>query len=174
MDIVISNLDMVPYHVRNDGITHVLSLLRGREFNGLAMPDGIPVAGHLRLDMDDVIDQDAPMAPTREQVGEILAWGRSLPDDARVLVHCYAGVSRSTAAALSLMVQDMGRQRLGEAIKRLLEIRPIACPNPLITLHADDILGCGGELHSSAERVASMRLFKLYGGDPTDRSHMGQ
>lgn len=174
MDIVISNLDMVPYHVRNDGITHVLSLLRGREFNGLRMPEGVPVAGHLRLDMDDVIDQDAPMAPTRGQVEEILDWGKGLPSDARVLVHCYAGVSRSTASALALMVQDMGIDRVGEAVARLVDIRPIACPNPLITMHADDILGCGGELHSSAEVVASRRLFKLYGGDPMERSHMGQ
>lgn len=173
MDVVISNLDMVPYHVRNDGITHVLSLLRGREFNGLRMPADLPAGQHLRVDMDDVIDQDYPMAPTREQVREILAWAKGLPDDARLLVHCYAGISRSTAAALAIMVQDMGVNSIDDAIGRLLSIRPSACPNPLITMHADDLLGCGGRLHSEAERVASLRLLGI-GGDPSRRIRVGQ
>lgn len=173
MDIVISNLDMVPYHVRNDGITHVLSLLRGREFNGLVMPVELPKGNHLWVDVDDVIDQDAPMAPTREHVEEILAWARELPPDARLLVHCYAGISRSTAAALAIMVQDMGRDSIGDAIDRLLDIRRSACPNPLITMHADDLLGCGGRLHSAAERVASDRLLSI-GGNPMRRNRMGQ
>lgn len=127
----------------------------------------------LFLDMDDVIDEEAEFAPSFDQVRQLLEWGKSLPKDAKLLVHCRAGVSRSTSAALALMVQNLGVHRVDQAIEWLVDHRPIACPNPVISKHADRLLGAGGELFAKAERVANAKLLKLYGENDGPRNNIG-
>ena len=113
----------------------------------------------LLLHFEDNLIESETNSPTVEHVKKILEWGKSLPEDAVVLVHCEAGVSRSTAAALAILVQYYGNDKIEECIKLLLDVRPIACPNPLITKWADEQLGCNGELHEAAEKVANSKLF---------------
>lgn len=164
MDIFISNVDKVPAMIHHHGITHVLTLLRGRELNELILPKSFDRNNWLYMDMDDVINEDADFAPTQGQVAEFMDWGKSIPDNGRLLVHCYAGVSRSTAAALAIKVAREGLDRIPACIDWLVSHRPIACPNPIITKHADLILRANGELHAEAEKVANAKLLKLYGG----------
>ena len=115
----------------------------------------------LLLHFEDNLTEQEASSPTREHIARILQWGRSLPDDAVVLVHCEAGISRSSAAALALLVQYHGVDKIDECIQLLLEVRPFACPNPLITLFADEQLGCNGELHEKAEKVANTKIIAL-------------
>lgn len=163
MELFICGIEKVPGMIHRHGISHVLSLLRGRERNDLVLPPDFDRNNWLLLDMDDVISEQAEFAPRPEQVKQFLDWGKQLPSDARVLVHCRAGVSRSTSAALALMVQDIGVHRIDHAIEWLVDHRPIACPNPVISKHADRLLGAGGELFAKAERVANDKLLQLYG-----------
>lgn len=171
MEILITDISKVAYNVRYNNVSHVLSLLRGRERNELIMPSDFPRENWLLIDMDDVINNTAEFAPTREQVQHILQWGKTLPANSRLLIHCYAGISRSTAAALALKVQDIGTDNISQAVSWLIEHRPQACPNPIITKYADEILHCGGELHTAAEVVATSKLIKLY-GSLDNRSHL--
>jgi len=164
MEIVVTDISKVAYNVKYNNITHVLTLLRGREHNELLMPSDFPRQNWLSMDMDDVINDDAEFAPTRDQVKTILEWGKNLPDNSKILVHCYAGVSRSTAAALALKIQHIGNDNISEAINWILEHRPQACPNPIITKYADEFLNCGGDFHEAAEQVATKRLLRIYGG----------
>lgn len=164
MEVFISNVDKVPAMIHRHGITHVLTLLRGRELNELVLPKSFNRANWLHVDMDDVVHADYEFAPNAEHVDQIIRWGLALPEDSRLLVHCYAGISRSTAAALSIKVAREGVDSIPECVKWLVDHRPIACPNPLITKHADDILGANGALHLAAENVAKSRLLKIYGG----------
>jgi len=141
------------------GATHVLSLLDpGKQ------PFLHPKTDRknwLLLHFEDNLNETDANSPTRAHVAKILEWGQSLPHNAVVLVHCEAGVSRSTAAALALLVQHHGNDKIDECIQLLLEVRPVACPNPLITLFADEQLGCNGELHEKAEKVANAKIIKL-------------
>lgn len=70
----------------------------------------------------------------------ILEFGRQMPKDARVLVHCWAGVSRSTAAAYLLVCQHMHGEEHA-ALELLKAIRPTAQPNRLIVKYGDHLLG---------------------------------
>lgn len=162
MELTVCSIEKVPAMILFRGATHVLSLLRGPERNELKMPRAFNKENWLFLDMDDVVNADAECAPTKEQVAQILAWGRALPSDAKVVVHCYAGVSRSTAAALSIKVQQLGVDRIDEAVKWLVQVRPVCCPNPVITRFADELLGANGKLHEVAEAVANKHLIKLW------------
>lgn len=64
----------------------------------------------------------------------------------RLLVHCEAGVGRSTATALAIIAERMGKGREAEAMAEVLRLRPEASPNLRVVELADDILGCDGAL----------------------------
>ncbi len=76
-------------------------------------------------------------APRSEHLEEIFRFADSAPGHP-LLVHCWAGVSRSTAVALALIVRAMHAngcsddEMVGDACEILLAIRPQAAPNPLV------------------------------------------
>src|SRR3984893_2176490 len=83
------------------GVTHVLSIL---DPDTPDPPAFAAFAPHRRLalrfhDIIELIPDGLP--PSRDDVARLLAFGRELGEPAgnHLLVHCHAGVSRSTAAA---------------------------------------------------------------------------
>jgi len=134
------------------GVTHVLSILDPDH------PDPADFAGYgrehrrLTLRFHDIID-DLPgwSPPTPSHVGELLRFGADLDahhsDDGlrHLLVHCHAGVSRSTAAMAILMARAApGDERA--VFERLVRVRPQAWPNSRMVAFGDGLLGCGGRL----------------------------
>ena len=111
---------------------------------------------HVQLQFHDVESlADAlawgAVAPTRSDVAEILKFGKECLATSRrqpvhLLVHCQVGASRSPAAGFALVAQAFGRGRSREALKQLLQLRPVAAPNVLIVRFADELLGRRGEL----------------------------
>ena len=63
-----------------------------------------------------------------------------------VLIHCEAGVSRSTAAALILYACWLGPGHEAEAMRRVLAQRPVANPNRRMVQLADQLLERDGRL----------------------------
>src|SRR5438477_217563 len=89
------------------GVTHVLSILGP---NAADPPEFAAFAPHRRLILGfhDVIEpQSDQIAPTREDIERLLVFGREVSEtpEAHLLVHCRAGVSRSTAAAALILMQ---------------------------------------------------------------------
>ena len=68
----------------------------------------------------------------------------------------------------------MGINQIDECIKWLVDHRPSACPNPVITKFADELLLANGELFKKAEEVASIRLTANLNSDWTtfNRNHL--
>src|SRR5271165_4374781 len=103
LTITICGIDELPDHSAA-GVTHVLSILDP----GWPEPEAFGEYGeHARLELrfHDVID-DVPSlgydAPQRRHVEALLEFGRAMleePAPVHLLVHCHAGISRSTAAA---------------------------------------------------------------------------
>lgn len=108
-----------------------------------------PVRGdgsHLCLHFDDIDGQRVgQIPPGRADVRRILEFGRALPDDGQCLIHCHAGVSRSTAAAIAVLV---ARGHAAEtAFEEIRAMRgDLFWPNQLITEMADQELGQAGRL----------------------------
>jgi predicted protein tyrosine phosphatase len=75
--------------------------------------------------------------PRREHLEGIFDFADSIEGEP-ILVHCWAGVSRSAAVALCLIARGMHKDDFslleiqGEAPEILLAIRPKAAPNPLL------------------------------------------
>ena len=70
-----------------------------------------------------------------------------------MLVQCWAGVSRSTAAAYVVACALEGEGREADVARRLREAAPFATPNPLIVALADAQLGREGRM---VEAVAAI------------------
>jgi predicted protein tyrosine phosphatase len=138
------------------GPTHVLSILDP----GWPEPDilrGFAVHRRLKLHFHDVIEPlPGWIAPERWDVELLLAFGRDIAgaDDAapgvHLLVHCHAGVSRSTAAAILLLTQRHGARPADEAVAEVARLRPQAWPNLRILELGDAALGRRGEIVSAA------------------------
>jgi predicted protein tyrosine phosphatase len=103
-------------------------------FVDLDRPAPPPHAGSPKLRLAD-----------RADIENAVAFGRAENRD-RLLVHCNAGVGRSTAVALAIIADKLGPGREREALDELLRLRPQAIPNLHVLALADDVLGRGGEL----------------------------
>lgn len=83
--------------------------------------------------------------PTLEDVKKIAHYARGCMGH-EVLCHCFAGVSRSTAAAwiayMSVMPKNTSSIKL--SARWILERQPIARPNRAMIEMADDLFGLGG------------------------------
>ncbi|MBV9861557.1 MAG: protein-tyrosine-phosphatase [Alphaproteobacteria bacterium] len=136
------------------GVTHVLSILDP----GWPEPEAFgSFDPHHRLELrfHDVIEPGpGALLPERRDVERLLAWGRDLDTDAvtgaHLLVHCHAGISRSTAATALILAQARPDRPADEAFATVLRLRPRAWPNLRILEFGDDILGRGGEIVAAA------------------------
>jgi predicted protein tyrosine phosphatase len=159
-DITICGIDELPLH-RDAGVSDVLSIIDPTA----ADPDAFEVfQPHRRqlLRFDDlIVEMPGLEAPQEQHVEAILAFGAELEksDVAHLLVHCHAGVSRSTAAAALLMAQhNPGRE--ADAFMALLDLRPQAWPNTRMVEIADRLLDRRGALQAGlvAYRRALLKI----------------
>lgn len=59
---------------------------------------------HVRVD-DSTIPMPGELIPNRNHIEQILNFSKDFTGDDRVLIHCYAGVSRSTSCAVGVLCQ---------------------------------------------------------------------
>jgi predicted protein tyrosine phosphatase len=98
----------------------------------------------LRLLVADVVTE---FGATEHDVHQIITLAHDLRTaTGRVLIHCEAGISRSSAAALIMYACWLGPGREDEAMKRVLAQRPMAIPNPRMVGIADRLLDRNGRL----------------------------
>jgi predicted protein tyrosine phosphatase len=140
-------------------VTHALSIIDPDEPDPAAF---LRYAPHHRtvLRFHDAIEP-APgvVLPEASHVAEILAFGRDLAasagdrQDGHLLVHCHAGISRSTAALTMLLAQLYPDQSADALLARVLDMRPKAWPNLRMIEFADEQLERRGELVRAAGRI---------------------
>jgi len=143
--------DAMPAHVRRLRPSCIVSLLPAEDQP--PTPTSVLVINHLRLHFNDV-EQRGEGAPRREHVESLIGFLRARPR-ASVLLHCMAGISRSTAAALVALTVDAPGREI-EAARLLRERGPHAYPNRLILEHADAILGRNGRLVAVRDEMSWM------------------
>jgi predicted protein tyrosine phosphatase len=144
------------------GASHVLSILDPDH----PVPEAFGRFGEhqkLELRFHDVIEEDPGMDPPREEdVASILAFGRDLmrqpPGQAHLLVHCHAGISRSTAAMALVLAQACPTLPGCDIMREVLRIRAKAWPNLRIIEIGDAQLGRKGEVIAAAVGVYRMQL----------------
>jgi predicted protein tyrosine phosphatase len=117
-------------------------------------PKLIGPGGHLRLVMHD-IDEPLPeyVAPNQDHVARIIDFALDWGGDGPMVVHCWAGISRSTAAAFTALCAinpDASEEAIAVALR---EASPTAYPNRLIVRLADEALGRAGRMVRAIEAI---------------------
>jgi predicted protein tyrosine phosphatase len=140
------------------GASHVLSILDP----GHPVPaafDGFPEHRRLELRFHDVIEPDtAGVPPSEADVAALLAFGRGMRDGAHLLVHCHAGISRSTAAMTLILAQALPDTAADDVLGEVFRIRPKTWPNLRMMEIGDRMLGRGGDLVAASHRIYRVQL----------------
>jgi predicted protein tyrosine phosphatase len=115
----------------------------------------------LRLAFHDATERSHLRHPLLTRIPEVrdarrvvAFWRRTRREASGYVVHCWAGVSRSTAAALALLYLETGSE--AEAVRRLREVRPQALPNLRFVRCFDRILG--SRLEAEAKVIQDARI----------------
>ena len=132
--------------------SHLITLLDPRD--EMATPEGIPAHRHLRLGLNDIVQLLPDHTPPDEQhVREIIGFARDWDRKRPMLIHCWAGISRSTATAFTVacMLNPHGRE---ERIARALRsASPTAYPNARIVALADHLLSRGRRMVDALDQM---------------------
>jgi predicted protein tyrosine phosphatase len=136
--------------LRDHSVTHVLSILDPEWPDPAAFADWGRHSRQVIRFHDVIAEYPGYMAPTREHVAEILEFGQRIAGDEipveHFLVHCHAGISRSTASLAMLLVQEKPGSE-DEVFDRLTRVRAQAWPNSRMIRFADELLGLQGRLN---------------------------
>jgi predicted protein tyrosine phosphatase len=138
--------------VEETGARHIVTLLKDTDL--VKRPDHVAADDHLILGMDDIsMPLDGYVAPADEHVTRLLAFVRGWNRAAPLVVHCYAGISRSTAGAfVTACALNPDRDELAIA-RELRRVSATASPNRRIVSLADRLLGRDGRMIAAIETI---------------------
>lgn len=138
--------------VAESGARHIVTLI-----NAVTMvprPASVRESDHLFLGMHDIAEPlEGYVLPGQEHLDRLLdfvgRWDRAAP----LVIHCWAGISRSTAAAYVTACALNPSRDEDEAAEALRMASPSATPNPRLIALADAHLGRGGRMVRAIERI---------------------
>jgi len=138
--------------VETTGARHVVSLLARDD--RLVRPAAIPPENHLWLQLHDIsAPVEGYVTPEASHVESLIDFVQRWPRETPMLIHCYAGVSRSTAAAfVSVCALNPAGDEKAVAIA-LRRASPTATPNIRIVALADQVLGRNGRMVRAVEFI---------------------
>ena len=143
--LVVSSLADLPATVAEHGALDVVTLINANTV--VERPAAIAADRHLFLGMNDIVFELAGMTtPGETHLNELLAFGRRWDRQTPLAVHCWAGISRSTAAAyiLALAINtELDEAALANELRRRA---PSATPNARLVALADAKLGREGRM----------------------------
>lgn len=138
--------------VARSGARHLVTVVN--EGTPVTRPAAIAAERHLILGFNDITEpMEGMTAPAAEHIARLVdfvsRWDRVSP----LVVHCYAGISRSTAGAFIALCTAAPDRDEREIAYRLRRASPTALPNPLMVHHADTILARGGRMERAIAAI---------------------
>jgi predicted protein tyrosine phosphatase len=150
--IYVAPLSLVEVTVADAGVSHLVTLINGD--TPIPTPPGIGPERHLKLAMNDICEpQPGLVLPCVNHVDDLIRFALEWDRQAPLLIHCWAGISRSTAAAyiaLCALNREGTEQELAWALRRA---SPTAYPNRLLVALADETLARGGRMIAAVEDI---------------------
>jgi len=141
----VCSLAALPDTVKATGASHVLTVMAN--VDQVQRPVSVLPANHLKVAMDDITEHaDGFVAPSEQHIEKVLAFVRGWDRNAPLVVHCYAGISRSTASAFAAACMLNPRKDEISIARQIRAASPIAQPNRLIVSLADKALGREGRM----------------------------
>ncbi len=100
------------------------------------------------------------IAPHPNQIKEVLEFCKSLDDSDKLLVHCKAGISRSTAMLIGILC--LHKVTPAKALTAVRQVRPELWPNKLMIQFCDDILNLNSALIKAVAAFKIKQKHKLF------------
>jgi predicted protein tyrosine phosphatase len=150
----VCSLEHLDETVEGTGASHVVTLLRDIHLIARLPPKGIDRKNHLVVGIDDItVPLDGYTHPAEKHLRQLLdfvrAWDRAAP----LVLHCYAGISRSTASAFTAVCALNPERDEVSIAQALRKASPTATPNELIVSLADRLLERDGRMISAIESI---------------------
>lgn len=150
--IVVCPLHAVDAQIKETSATHVVSLLGPEHM--IDTPAGIERDNHLQLTLHDIaLPAEGYVSPGEAHVLQLIEFLDRWDRDTSMIIHCWAGISRSTASAFTakcLFNPDIPEADLAQKLRSL---SPVATPNPMIIEAADKILQRNGRMVEAIEAI---------------------
>jgi predicted protein tyrosine phosphatase len=138
--------------IEQTGAQHVVSLI-GDEAR-VARPSCIAAKNHLWLRLHDISTPlDGYIMPAEEHITNLLQFVREWDRRAPLVVHCFMGISRSTASAYASVCALNPRRNEVSIAQALRRASPTATPNARIVSLADELLGRQGRMIAAIETI---------------------
>ena len=132
--------------------SHLVTLLSPLQM--IPTPKGFDRQRHLQLALDDVSDpRMADFPPGREHIDRLLEFSRAWDANSPLVIHCWAGISRSMASAFVVLCDRLGPGSEIEVARAMRRRAPHAQPNLLLVRHADEALGRGGQMTAAVKAM---------------------
>jgi predicted protein tyrosine phosphatase len=149
--------------VAETGARHIVTLINDE--TKVLRPDTVAADDHLFLGMHDIAAElEGFRAPDEAHVRELIAFIERWPREKPIVVHCWAGISRSTAAAIiTACALNPGRDEriVAQAVRRA---SPTATPNARLIALADRMLAREGRMIAAVDAIG--RGVDAYEGVP--------
>jgi predicted protein tyrosine phosphatase len=150
--VVVCSLSRLAETVAAYRASHIVTLINKDTL--FARPPVVPVENHLHVGIHDISEpMDGMVLPMQEHVHEFLGFAERWDRAAPMVVHCFAGISRSTAAAFSIFCAARPDLDEAEIALRLRKRSPEATPNVRLIAIADEILGRSGRMVRAIETI---------------------
>lgn len=131
--------------VATTGAEHVVTLIR--DTTKVTRPKSIREENHLILSIDDIEDElDGMIAPAETHVADLLTFVQRWTREKPIVVHCFAGISRSTAAAFITACAIAPERNEAEIARAIRAASATAQPNPRIVNFGDKLLARNGRM----------------------------
>src|SRR3990172_3080811 len=150
-------LSQVSVSVSRTGASHLVSLIN--DDTPVVRPESIPPENHLHLGINDITEpMDGMILADSQHVQDLIDFVEAWDGRQPMVVHCYAGISRSTAAAfIALCVARPDRDEQDIAT-RLRAAAPFATPNSRLIALADGLLGRNSRMVAAVAAIGRGEL----------------
>lgn len=150
--IVVCSLRAAYEQVARNEASHVISILSPEsEFPQF---DSVRVDQHLKLSFNDItIATQGLTAPESHDMQRLLSFIRAWDQERPLLIHCWAGVSRSTAAAYIATCLLKPKHDEDALAQELRFSSPSATPNPMLVALADHALAREGRMKRAIAKM---------------------
>ncbi len=134
------------------GASHVVTLINVG--TSVTRPESVAPERHLFIGVSDIVSPlDGHVIPGVDHVARLVAFADQWDGHRPMVIHCWAGVSRSTAAAYITACHlrpDFDEEALA---RQLRSLSPTATPNARLVAVADDMLGRKGRMIRAIEAI---------------------
>jgi predicted protein tyrosine phosphatase len=148
----VSSLSRLHETVLATGASHVVTLINIQ--TEVVRPPSVAPGNHLFIGVSDIVEpMQGHIIPAEEHVVRLMDFVRGWDRASPLVIHCWAGISRSTAAAFisTCMLNPLRDEH--EIAQTLRKLSPSATPNSRLVEMADGIMGRGGRMISAIRNI---------------------